>query len=82
MNTHLLACNSNSVYIDVSGLNNMMNTQLLAFNSNITYADAAELNYKMNTQLLACNWQITSWTTMYNVQADLQGEYPTIARIN
>ena len=54
-----------------------MNTQLLACNSNITYADVFVSKYKMNTQLLACNWRITSLTTMYNVQADLQGEYPT-----
>jgi len=77
MNTQLLACNSNIKYADVFGSNYKMNTQLLACNSNIKHADVFGSNYKMNTQLLACNWRITSWTTMYNVQADVQGEYPT-----
>jgi len=77
MNTQLLACNSNITYADVFGSNYKMNTQLLACNSNIMYADGFGSNYKLNTQLLACNWRITRWITMYNIQAELQNEYPT-----
>ncbi|KAL4236718.1 hypothetical protein ACF0H5_005102 [Mactra antiquata] len=50
MNTQLLACNSNIVYADVSGLNYKLNIQLQSCNSNIMNAGAVrpKINFDPN----------------------------------